>query len=41
MTTFDPANPLRQPRGAQLAMIGDDWLSERDKHTQAKAEARR
>lgn len=41
MTTFDPANPLLQPRGAQLAMIGDDWLSDRDKRTQAKAEARR
>lgn len=41
MTTFDPHNPLLQPRGAQLSMSGSDWLSEQDKRRQAKAEATR
>lgn len=41
MPIFDPSNRLLQPAGAQLAMIGEDWLSDRDKRTQAKAEARR
>ena len=41
MTSFDPHNPLIQPHGAQLAMHGYDWLSERDKKAQAKAEATR
>lgn len=41
MSTFDPSNPLLTPAGAQLAMHGDDWLSDRDKHKQARAEAAR
>lgn len=29
------------PAGSQLTMTGDDWLSERDKQAQARAEAAR
>lgn len=41
MTFFDRNNPLLQPAGAQLAMNGDDWMSDSDKKAHAKAEKRR
>lgn len=41
MNTFDPHEPHLQPRGTQLSMTGGDWLSDRDKRHQARAEAAR
>ena len=37
----NPNHPINASRGAQLAIVGDDWLSDRDKKSQAKAEAAR
>lgn len=37
----NPNHPINTHRGAQLAIVGDDWLSDRDKLSQARAEAAR
>lgn len=37
----NPNHPINTHRGAQLSIVGDDWLSDRDKKEQARAEAAR
>jgi hypothetical protein len=41
MADMTPHDFTLLPRGHQAAMSGDDWLSERDRRSQAKAEAAR
>lgn len=36
-----PHDLTLMPRGAQVSMTGDDWLSDRDRKAQARAEAAR
>lgn len=39
--TLTPFEMSQLPHGHQVSMSGDDWLSDRDRKTQAKAEAKR
>ena len=41
MNTMTPHDMSMLPRGTQVQMNGDDWLSECDRKSQAKAEAAR
>lgn len=41
MSQLTPFELTKLPKGHQIQMAGEDWLSERDKKTQAKAEAAR
>lgn len=36
-----PHDLSMMPRGTQISITGDDWLSDRDRRSQAKAEAAR
>lgn len=38
---FEPELPMQKGAPRQLAMTGDDWLSDRDKQAQARAESKR
>lgn len=40
-TPMDELTAYYTPKGAQLAMTGDEWVSERDKKAQKRAEAAR